>query len=248
MPCRRFIPLWLALGATLLPAPEPARGQTSGYDIDRDIAEYEDTLRKVRDEKWLYLPIPGAGGLISREQEVNLFSHLILTGQMSPDSVAARHRQYREGTRYLQTTIEVILRDLYRERDMRDGKIPRPPEPVTAPDRVRGTVTGEWSVPCVVSDTRAVESGTFTLTFGGDGSVGGRYASSSGGFGVSGNVDPAGNVQGTGAHPNGGFTWTARVSVAGGLLAMAGGAVYFSPNDPDVSCSAGTLVPTGTST
>jgi hypothetical protein len=54
----------------LIGAAPPAAGQvTVDYDIDRDIAEYEDTLRKIRNEKWVFLVSPFGGGLIGPEQE-----------------------------------------------------------------------------------------------------------------------------------------------------------------------------------
>jgi hypothetical protein len=242
----------LVLGALFL-APRPAPAQapvtpvSSGYDLDRDIAEYEDTLKKIRDEGWIYLPVPDTGVLVSREQEAGLFSHMILMGMMSPDAVAAEHRKYRELTRYLQTTIEEILQDLHRQRRERAAGPAPPPPPAlpTVPDRARGIVSGNWMVPCVVNGEAWDDAGTFTLTFTGDGNVSGNYTSGSGGFGVGGFVDPAGNAEGTGSHPDGGFTWRAKMTVAEGRPVMQHGSVHFSPDSRSVSCGSGLLTPTG---
>lgn len=245
MPFYRSLLPGVALGVALLSAPGPVRGQPN--DLDRDIADYEDTLRKIRDEGWLYLPMPGAGIMIDREQEAGMFSHLILTGQMSPDSIVPWHRRYRESTRILQSTVEEMLEDLYRQRRERtEGPVqPPPPALPTAPDRARGIVAGTWTVPCVMDGASWDDAGTFTLTFTGDGSVSGNYTSGSGGFGVGGSVDPAGNSQGTGSHPDGAFTWQAKMTVADGRPVMQHGSVHFSPNAQSISCGAGLLNATG---
>lgn len=235
----------IALGAALLSAPGAVRGQP--YDLDRDIAEYEDTLKKIRDEKWVYLLTVDAGMLISPAQLGEAYGNMVFTGQMHPDSVRSTVERHLVATRVLRETIEEVLEDLYRKRRERDaGPVPpSPPTLPTVPDRARGVLSGNWMVPCVVDGEAWDDAGTFTLTFTGDGNVSGNYTSGSGGFGVGGSVDPAGNAQGTGSHPDGGFTWMAKMTVADGRPVMQHGSVHFSPNAQSVSCGAGLLTATG---
>lgn len=52
-------------------------------------------------------------------------------------------------------------------------------------------------------------------------------------------------AQGTGSHPDGGFTWQAKMTVADGRPVIQHGSVHFSPNAQSVSCGAGLLTATG---
>jgi hypothetical protein len=237
--------LLLATLALLLPRLVSAQPASSGDDLDRDIANYEDTLRKIRDQRWIYLPVPDAGALISPEQEANTFSYLILTGQMHPDSVAPRHRRYREGTRILEQTIVAILEDLRLQRLQRDASPLPPPPQAVLPDRAQGTVRGNWQVACWRGSEPLNERGDFTLRLEGNGNVTGIYNGPSGSIPLSGTIDDAGNIQGAGSHPDGSFTFFARVQMVefGTIPRFVSGTVHFAPTDPEVSCAGGDLTP-----
>ena len=232
----RILPL-----ALMLLIPRLAAAQQSSFDLAREIAEYEDTLKKIRDQRWIWIPVPDAGAFISPEAEAGLFSHMILLGMMHPDSVAATHRRYRERTRIVQAEIEATLADL-REQERNLGQGAAPPTPVL-PDRAQGAVGGTWAVACWMGDTPLNEGGSFTLRLAGDGSVSGSYTGPSGTFRVGGTIDDAGNIQGAGSHPDGSFSYFARIQVSGSTPRLMSGNVLFVPSSPEVSCAGGSLTP-----
>ncbi|HYO45705.1 MAG TPA: hypothetical protein VEY33_03345 [Gemmatimonadota bacterium] len=235
---RILLPATLAL---LLPPLVSAQPASSGDDLDRDIAFYEDTLDKIRNKKWIYLPVPNAGVLISPEQEANMFSYLILTGQMHPDSVAPRHRRYREGTRVLEDGIVNTLTELRAQKFRREVPNPNGPPPEVVPDRAQGVLRGTWTVLCWMGSEPLNEGGSFTLRLEGTGSVTGTYTGPSGSLPATGTIDDAGNIQGHGSHPDGSFSFFARVQIVGTTPRLVSGNVHFVPSNPDVSCAGGDL-------
>lgn len=240
---RRWI---LFLAFAFLPA-SPALAQaplasTGGDNLDRNIADYEDTLRKIRDG-WIYLPVPGAGALVSREQEAGLFSHMILLGTLSPDSVVSMHRKLKEGTRYLQTQVEGILEGLYADRTRRNLGPPPPSAPLF--DEAQGVVRGNWSVSCWTDGIATGEGGTFSLRLLGDGNVSGSYSGPSGTLAVGGQIDVAGNITGGGTHPDGPFSYIARLAMVGTTPQLIGGTVRIVPRNANTSCAGGSLTPSG---
>lgn len=235
--------LLLATLAVLPPRLVSAQPASSGDDLDRDIAYYEDTLDKIRIKRWIYLPVPNAGVLISPEQEADMLSYLILTGQMHPDSVAPRHRRYREGTRLLENMIVDMLAELRHQRLRRDVPYPNGPPPEAVPDRAQGVLRGTWTVACWRGSEPLDEGGSFTLRLEGTGSVTGSYVGPSGSLPVTGTIDDGGNIQGRGSHPDGSFSFFARVRIAGTTPRLVAGNIHFVPNNPDVSCAGGNLTP-----
>jgi hypothetical protein len=235
----------LFLIALLLGLPALAPAQDLYGDLDNSIADYEDTLQKIR-QGWIWIPVPDAGAFISREAEAGLLSHMIFLGMLDPDSVAAKHREYRAMTRVVEAEITSTL-ELLRERrrNSQPGAPPPTPPPTrpSPPDRTAALVTGTWAVNCMMGDTPLREGGSFSLQLRGDGSVGGAYSGPSGTFNVGGTVDDAGNIQGSGNHPDGTFQYFARVQIVGGAGRLLSGNVLFNPSDPGVTCTGGSLTP-----
>jgi hypothetical protein len=189
--------------AALLAGTAPARAQcldpeddqqrfSFTIDAEQRIADLEKIKRQIEVENHVLLIFPGGASLVESGHVAGLYSHLILQGEMHPDSVIPRVRDLRLATNvYLHDFIEP---DLKGARDclerLKQGAPPAPPpgppsaaaSPIDWPVpmdwiAVKGTVRGSYVAECAgYRDYPAFRSaGTWRLEFLGDGKVRGVF-------------------------------------------------------------------------
>ncbi|MFN2383555.1 MAG: hypothetical protein ABR559_04755 [Gemmatimonadota bacterium] len=243
MTARTLLPaLLLCLVPQLAPAQTPVSVFGTDDELQRDRRFWEEMRQAIEDKRHLYIPGPGGGVIISREQEADLFGTLILTAQLSPDSIVSMHNKLKSSTGIFLATVKQSLKALDDELWRRS----QAPPGIVVND-FRGTVSGRWNVACWRDGIPLNEGGTFSLRLVGDGTVSGTYVGPSGSFGVGGKIDDAGNIDGGGTHPDGTFHYLARVRTNSFQAFLLGGTVQFVPRDPETSCAGGELTPAGAS-
>lgn len=170
----------LALALLLSLVPSLASAQSSDAVV-REIEFWEDMRHKIEDLHHLYIPVPGGGYIISPEQETNLFSYLILTGQMSPQSIVAWHQQHKAATQVLLQAVKEelsALKPIVAGLSPPTAPPPSAPVPPTPPYPTSFHAEGEWSVTCfpVPADGVARLGETFLLDVRSDGLITGTFA------------------------------------------------------------------------